>query len=358
VAQQLQLFGTVAATAVNTAFTNINISGGGLDVDASSAQYLMMGGIAGMMLEGSSMTDCFMIGNVKASGGNEENYIGGLAGNADGSFIVNSSVSGNVEVSGGAGNEIGGLAGSARSIINSSVSGNVRAVSTSSGNRVSAGGLVGEIDGNNGSGSAVIRKSFSTGTVSAVNSTTAEEIYAGGIAARTGRNAEITDCYSTGNVSAEGGADRVRVGGIIGSATTTDGFITIARCYASGNISAAGTISQKHAGGIAGGAHVNSGSSSTGSGSITGCAALCGSVTGGNNYRIEGGGATTVFPRTNNIAYNGMLVNGYTVLGGTDANGADKTISEIAEQVTYEALGWDFTDVWEMAGSPLRPVLQ
>jgi hypothetical protein len=57
-AQQVQFFGTVVAAAINTAFTNINVSGGGLDVDASFTDGPALGGIVGMLLEGNSMTGC------------------------------------------------------------------------------------------------------------------------------------------------------------------------------------------------------------------------------------------------------------------------------------------------------------
>jgi hypothetical protein len=312
-AQQLQLFGTVTAAALNTAFTNINISGGGLHVDAAATYGLNLGGIAGMLLKGSSITGCSMTGDVKVSGGNDNTLIGGLVGSADGL------------------------------IVNSSVNGNIQAVLTASGNfSVRVGGLVGQLSTNNsGSPYAAIRKSYySTGTVSA--SAPADHVFAGGITADTDASlgAEITDCYSTGDISAEEGSDHSSAGGIIGNASSN---VTITHCYyASGDISG-----DEHAGGIAG--RVSSDSS------VTGCAVLSGSVTGSGG-RVAGatsGGSSL----TNNIAYKDMQVNSGTVLGSaTDENGADKTSAELENSATYT--GWDFSTVWKMDGSPSRPILK
>ncbi|MDR1315378.1 MAG: hypothetical protein LBK13_00780 [Spirochaetales bacterium] len=326
---QMQLFGTVAAAAVNTAFTNINISGGELDVDASAADELYVGGIAGMIVEG-SMTRCAMTGDVQVASGTANNSIGGLVGEAYGSFLVNSSASGNVRVE-----------------------------STAAGSDyVSAGGLVGKLDNSEDGSSAVIRKSYSTGTVSAVS--TVGRARAGGIASRIRGSAEITDCYSTGNISASGGYS-AEAGGIAGEAHANGNVtIAIAHCYALGNVSGGA----ESGGGIVG--NVQEGTSHEdgpiiGSGSISGCAALSGLVAGSSlsaNRIVGSVSSGGPFSLNNNIAYDGMLVNTSTVssIDDTDLNGADKTSAELANQATYKAIGWDFDTVWKMEGG--RPVLQ
>jgi hypothetical protein len=328
--QQVQLFGTVAAAAMNTAFTNINISGGGLDVNASATNNgLILGGIVGLLMEGSSITGCSMSGDVEVSGGDTDNTaIGGLSGSAQGT-IKNSFVSGNVSLTSTAG----------------------------SGSEVKAGGLTGELGnvGDENDPLVFIRKSYSTGTVSAT-SATAQNIYVGGIAASTSRrNIEITDCYSTGAVSASGGpSSRAFAGGIEADALAGDNCsntVTIARCYASGNISAADS-GDNYAGGIAGRATVKTG----GSGSITACAALSVLVdgSGGTATRIAGAsGSGAPFPLSNNIANDAMSGGSWT----DDANGqdgADKNNAELADSATY--IGWNFSTVWRMQGG--RPVLQ
>ena len=94
-----------------------------------------------------------------------------------------------------------------------------------------AGGIVGYASVNN-----VITECYNTGTVYSTN--TKEYTYAGGIAGLAG--AEITNCYNTGNITANG-ADFTYAGGISGEGGDVDG------CYNTGNITSAET-----AGGITG----------------------------------------------------------------------------------------------------------
>jgi hypothetical protein len=387
--QQTQFFGTVAAAAVNTAFTGINISGGVLSVDATSVDMLMLGGIAGLMVEGGSMIDCTVNVKIQASLDNSMfcSVIGGLVGQAGNSNITGCSMAGDVEVSGGSDNEIGGLASNTRGPVrNSFVSGNVSAVSayggttagglvarnigiiencyvtgnvsaesTASGGNVEAGGLVAILDGEDDGNTNAVKKSYSIGAVSAISKKTAT---AGGIAATIyDENTEISDCYSTGNVSANGGtgSDGVRAGGIAGNpqANKNAFSVTITRCYASGTISVDGSGSNKTVGGIAGNANAQSG----GSGSITNCAALSGpgSITcegSGTAKRIVG---STNFSLNNNIANDAMSGSS----NGSGQDGEDKSSSDLALEATYIALGWDFSTVWKMSGdSPSRPILK
>ncbi|MDR1316203.1 MAG: hypothetical protein LBK13_04940 [Spirochaetales bacterium] len=392
-AQQVQLFGTVAAAAVNTAFTDINISSGGvLSVNVTSGgDAIYIGGIAGLLLEGSSIsgctvdvkiqaglgsagvsavggavgglfgnggiTDCSVVKDVEVSGGNH-NSIGGLAGDTDGP-VINSFVSGNVSVTSAyIDSQVGGLIGNhAGSIENCHVTGNVSVRYTGTGEAdIRAGGLTGST-GNFDDDYTVasIKKSYSTGNVSAVSdsSDTESEIKAGGISTNIWRKAEIFDCYSTGNVSASGVGD-VNAGGIVsGLSAQNNVTITITRCYASGNISATGSSYNKSAGGIAGSAY-----KSGGSGSITGCAALSGSITcegSGTAKRIVGNN-NSGFSLSYNIADNAMSGT-WTDKGLTGKDGADSTNSPPTKD-EYETLGWDFSTVWKMEGSPSRPVLQ
>ena len=106
-----------------------------------------------------------------------------------------------------------------------------------------AGGIVGYASVNN-----VITECYNTGTVYSTN--TKEYTYAGGIAGLAG--AEITNCYNTGNITANG-ADFTYAGGISGEGGDVDG------CYNTGNITTQKIPSDKFvsfvAGGIVGGAH-------------------------------------------------------------------------------------------------------
>jgi hypothetical protein len=395
VARRFQLIGIIAAYAVNTTFTDINISGGVLSVNAASGDDIIyLGGIAGLMRESSvadctvdikiyaslgntipsciggvagylyenkTITNCFVLRDVEGSGG-FDNGIGGLAGSSfGGGAIRNSLVSGNVKATMYGGSNAGGLVGhyGAGIIESCSVTGNVSSESTAASiERVSAGGLVGQLEGSDdGSTAAVIRRSYSTGTVSAGNLASASRpVRAGGIAGGISNSAEITDCYSTGDISADGGTAgsiEVCAGGIAGRPNPKVGNTTIARCYALGTISVAGSSSNKAAGGIAGNAYAESG----GTGSITNCAALSGSGSitcegSGTAKRIAG---STNFSLSYNIANSAM--SGSSSDSGQD--GADKTSSDLALQATYTTLGWDFSTVWKMSGdSPSRPILK
>jgi hypothetical protein len=389
-AQQVQFFGIVAAAATNTAFTNINISGGTLEVNAASADALALGGIAGLLLEGNSVTDCTvdvklktvlgntvsyigglagilwensrmtgcsMVKDVEVSGGSEIKSIGGLAGEAGGT-ITNSSVSGNVRVvSEGDRSRVGGLVGRHDGIIeNCSVTGNVSTESAADSNvRIEVGGLVGLFKQDEGILSAVVQRSYSTGTVTG-SATNNGDVRVGGIVATTDDYARITNCYSTGNISGTA-SDNVDVGGIVGRGSAGSdeavGNCTIERCYASGNISAAGAgVGDKSAGGIVGNTYVEPGSS----GSITDCAALSVSVTcsGSTAKRIVG---AANFSLNNNIANVGMLVNSGTVssIDDADQNGADVSLP-VSQSNFQSTLGWDFSNVWKWNGT--LPVLK
>jgi hypothetical protein len=384
---RIQFFGTVAAYAINTAFTNINISGGVLGVDASSADIYCMGGIAGAMQDSSmsgctvdvkisaslgstpsviggvtgsmfgyqesTITGCSVREDVEVSGGADRTITGGLVGcNSEGGTIRNSSVSGNISIAAAQGKaHAGGLVGRHKGIIeNCFVTGDVEAESTDD-ESVDVGGLAGDMDGNGSTDASrvVIRKSYSAGTVSATASGTGDA-HAGGITAATHAFVRITDCYSLGDVSATG-TDDVTVGGIAGQLKLEDITVScyeIARCYAMGTISAKGSSSNKRTGGIAGDASVQAG----GTGSITACAVLSGSVTGGagETKRILGRGA----PSLNNNSANSAIS------GSANADGPDgRDISIPASQSDFETtLDWDFTDVWKWKTDESRPVLK
>jgi hypothetical protein len=388
---RIQFFGTVAAYAINTAFTNINISGGELNVNATSVDIYCMGGIAGAMQD-SSMTGCTVDVKISASLGNTPSVIGGVTGsmfgyqesiitgcsvredvvafggddrtitgglvgcNSEGGTIRNSSVSGNISIEAAQGKaHAGGLVGRHKGIIeNCFVTGDVDAESTDD-ESVEAGGLAGDMDGGSSAASRVeIRTSYSAGTVSAVASGT-EDAHAGGIVGETHEFVGITDCYSLGDVSATG-SDGVTVGGIAGNLkleAITEPCYEIERCYASGTISAKGSSSNKRAGGIAGNAAVQGG----GTGSITACAVLSGSVScisgSGTAKRVLGDGSPSLSNNSANTA----------ISGSPNADGPDgRNISVPASQSDFETtLGWgDFTDsvVWKWKTDESRPVLK
>jgi hypothetical protein len=311
--------------------------------------------VAGTMYSDSIITGCSVREDVEVSGGDDRTITGGLVGcNNEGGTIINSSVSGNVSIAAAQGKaHAGGLVGRHKGIIeNCFVVGNVDAESTGDGS-VEVGGLTGDTDGNGGQ-YVVIRKSYSAGTVSATASGTGDA-HAGGITGETHAFVRITDCYSLEDVSATG-TDDVTVGGIAGNLkleAITEPCYEIARCYASGTISAKGSSSNKRAGGIAGDASVQAG----GTGSITACAVLSGSVScisgSGTAKRVLGNGSPSLSNNSANSA----------ISGSSNADGPDgANVSVPASQSDFETtLGWgDFTDsvVWKWKTDESRPVLK
>ena len=163
--------------------------------------------------------------------------------------------------------------------------------------------------------------------------------YTGGIAgynsqALSPNNSRIEDCWSSGTVSGVGNA-----GGIVGQNQVNT---YVRRCYSTAEVSANGGI----VGGIAG---LNA--SNMSDGAITACVALNPSITistGRNIHRIVGN--TGSGNLSNNYAWLGMVVatgGAYTsAIGDTFADGAN--CDEKPTQNFYEGLGWDFTTIWKM----------
>ena len=166
-----------------------------------------------------------------------------------------------IESNNGMGN-VGGVAGwSYGNIENCSVSGSVSGNST-------AGGVVGAQWGGSITGCS------SSATVNAGG-------VAGGIAGETNREASLTGCYATGDVTVENdGSDNAWAGGVVGY---NGGSSTLTACYAAGSVtsSGSGTI---YAGGVTG--H-NSGTLTAcyhANGTVSGPAGTTGGVTG-RNYK-------------------------------------------------------------------------
>jgi hypothetical protein len=314
-----------------------------------------------MLLEGSSIIGCSMTGDIEVSGSTDRALTGGLVGQNWGS-IINSSVSGTVSISSTTAQGktyAGGLAGRHNGIIeNCSVTGAVRA-EVPGNDDVHVGGIAGDMHGHGSTGQyVVIRKSYFAGTVSSTTTETDGDIRAGGIMGSAHVFVRITDCYSTGNVSATGPGE-VNAGGIAGVLKLEDqvsgNHYEIKRCYASGDISAAGgSYYNSTVGGIAGHAEKQ-----TGTGSITDCAALSDSVnyTGGSYGTAKRIVGYTDSSLANNIANSAMTGGTWTDKGLDKKDGADSTSSPPAQsEYGTPGLGWNFTSEWKWQGS--RPVLK
>jgi hypothetical protein len=319
----------------NTQIKNVAVSGGGFTVTGEGLQ-VEAGGIIGALRVGSALlsgcSSSINISFVLTGNSSEEGSAGGLIGVNSGGTVENCYATGNVSVE---------YTGSA-------------SIST-----IHGGGIAGVIQEEASTGGpAVIKKSYSTGTVNAVSTCAAAQ--AGGITANAHNRSEITDCYSTGSVTAQGvstPSGSTRAGGIAGNISVQSSkSFTITRCYARGNVSATcNNTNFTELGGILGNGYLNPG----GTGTVKDCAALNGSVT----YTATNGmigrvvGSFDDGTLTNNIANSAMSLTGSPSIANNanDKNGAD--VSLPVTQTTFQnTLHWDFTNTWKMQGG--YPVLQ
>lgn len=207
------------------------------------------------------------------------------------------------------------------------------------------GGLVGE---NNGT----IERCSVTGTI---NAPTYE--MAAGIVGKNSDKKVVSDCFFSGDVTA-----MYMAGGIVGYAKGT-----VERCLAKGNLATTST-------------HPTDGRK-TQQGNDAGliCAYPGNPLTVQNNVAI-GGEITLSYPDYaidgfvgRVVGYTGnsvKMINNYgsteiriknqtvTSTSGNSQHGLDKTDSELKTQGTYEALGWDFDEVWKMDDQTGYPTLQ
>ncbi|NYF11439.1 hypothetical protein HDC94_002595 [Leifsonia sp. AK011] len=128
--------------------------------------------------------------------------------------------------------------------------------------------------------------------------------------------------------------------------------------------SASGILTRNYVSGADVKADVQNGGILTGYGytgtRVVGNVVMSGSVTTVNTPRArilarENGTPTY----SNNLSLDTATVNGAVVTDGTasNRNGANRTAQQLAEQATYEGIGWDFTTVWTMDAQNARPVL-
>lgn len=214
-------------------------------------------------------------------------------------------------------------------------------MATSVNGKNNVGGLIGKTtEGAN----VTVSGCFLQGNISAV------EKNAGGLIGNASSSLKIDNCYTTGTIHGFAGSDRV--GGILGFANAAD--VNIDRCYSICSVWNEGTPS---AAGICG--------SNDKKIAISNCAAINPSIDGRSGSwfsatRILCWEGTATY--NNNIAFDGMLLNGAVGTGGSlwNKNGADRTKEQLRLQDTFDtnSLGWNFNSIWTMGNEsyPL-PVL-
>lgn len=230
------------------------------------------------------------------------------------------------------------------------------------------GGIIGLLDGGK------ILKS----QASVIINTTGDDTYVGGIVGDI-TNGEIDQCVTLGTITATG--KNSQAGGLVGknAATVTNcysnaavasaycaaGLISynyglVEKCYATGNLS-----SQNYGAGVIG---YNEGENAI----IRNCVAMNQKIdvtyesqsaqSGGYGQRILGGyknGAPD--PEMNNYALKSMQLSVNEVpqkVYNDIMNGTAKKGSELMTASTYQSLGWNFTDLWNITAGESYPFLK
>ena len=196
---------------------------------------------------------------------------------------------------------------------------------------------------------------------------------AGGIAGH--NSGSISECYSSGSVVSS--MANSKLGGIVGE--NQSGGIT-SDCYSSANITATGDNSYAagivgynsgltercHSGGaisgytVAGICGYNSGHEAE----LSDCVAANASLSASKSaLRVLGGFSSdaTAPSITENYAYDGIPVSVNNVpqqIYDDSLNGTAKSLSEIHAKATYEALGWDMTDLWRIDDGSSTPYFE
>lgn len=306
-----------------------------LTVETANGKQVKGGNNTGIMIGrmiNSTIENCIVSG--ATSGGIN---VGGMVGLFDSGVITHCQASSTVNAV-GANSFVGGLAGR---ILTGTVSKNISTTTlTTTGANTRVGGLAGEIAGGE------VDQCFSDGTLTA----TGTESYVGGLIGQ--NSATVTNCYSNAKASSSYNA-----AGLIAY-----NYGLVEKCYATGDLS-----SNNFAAGVIG---YNDGENAV----IRNSTAMNNKIDvtyesqqvqqgGGYGQRILGGfknNAPTP-DKTNNFALKTMQVslNDVPQIVYDDImNGTAKTAAELTAKATYQALGWDFSSIWnieEGTGYPCLP---
>ena len=273
------------------------------------------------------------IKNLGVTGANIVNagtVTGMLVGRADNCIIKNCYASGNVNT---ASDNTGGLIGQVNAgvvIENCHTAGTVKG-------RANVGGLIGQTNGLTGN---CINACYSTVTINATGANIGGLLGTFGCALNS--EATIENCFVTGAVTGSGNY----IGGLIGCFTgnypgTADRVTVIVRnCYVTGTVVAGSGLS---IGGLVGGCAVGEKTNNT----ITNCAALNFSISGGGSTGRVLGGTSPLTILANNVAWSGMTLTPAAAAG--DKNGTSKTVTEINAANFFQTVFTGNLSVWKFA---------
>jgi hypothetical protein len=206
-----------------------------------------------------------------------------------------------------------------------------------------------------------VSQCYSTGTVTAEGSNLP---YSGGVAGYASRGALIVNSYSTAAVKAAASSRQALAGGIAGAAAAG---ALISKCYAAGPVWAqtggtaddggsVGVPKAANAGGITGALYSGGGPAPK----VEYCAALNDTVGGSgaayNVYRITKNVDGTLL---SNIAWKDMTLTGGSGSDGTPdgQDGLDNTTRQPEEETAVNTLQWDIAGVW-LISAGAYPVLR
>ena len=224
---------------------------------------------------------------------------------------------------------VGALAGAISNTIitDCSVSGEIRGSE-------SVGGLVGRMVVND-----VVSNSHTAITVNGVRSV-------GGLVGSMGNDGEMVNCWAVGPVSGE-----EIVGGLVGSIGTG----TVRVCHAAGIVSGIEAV-----GGLAGSCLADLLSDSYATGAVTATGRFVGGLLGLNVGTVSNAYAAGVVIGDEHVgglvgfSWNGVVNNSFwdSDAGCPDNGiGTGKTTTAMKTQSTFTDAGWNFSDIWDMAGN-------
>ena len=228
--------GYVGSSDISLSNLNANVTG---TVKATSGY---AGGIAGSITSSRTISNCNATMSITGSGGN---YVGGIVGYATNATISQCSYNGTITATDT--RNVGGIAGVAGTISQSSYNGTITATGTNSVGGIAgasasvitnctASGMI-NASGNCGSIGGIIG-SISHGNVTNCNSNmninnSGTGDYIGGLIGQLDSSSiVVSKSYSTGNITA---ANSSNVGGLVGY-IRSNGNITINSCYTTGNV--------------------------------------------------------------------------------------------------------------------------
>jgi hypothetical protein len=295
--------------------------------------------VAGMVAssKNDNINNCSVNAAVETMGpaNNNKSYRGGIVAYLNGGTMTDCSFDGTITIS-ESNVDVGGIVGDATqsSIEKCQVNVNI----TATGAETYAGGLAGYCLSN-----SAVSQCFTEGTVVASGTNTR----AAGLVGETDASSSVENSMSIANVTGTG-----YVGGIVGYAMGS-----IKKCVATGSL--LNSSDDGRAGGIVG---FIEGSAAF----IKGCGGLNKRIETGSNqwgFRIIGGtGNDITRPEiTDNYGWDQMPIlrnNTQKTVYDDPYEGTAKTTDELQQQSTYEALEWDFSEIWTMSSETHLPMLK